>query len=122
MEGRAAEVTYEIWYMRPAYFADGIMGYNFLNKYGKLPDFLNLDKTHALARIIVREDSVSSAILESIFVEQQAHNWGKDADATNDLLESKGLQHTSMSCGDIVRVVETNAIYMVDTFGFKVCN
>ena len=46
----------------------------------------------------------------------QADIWSPNGEA-NDLIQSKGLQHTSMSIGDVL--VEDDAVYLVTATGFK---
>jgi hypothetical protein len=100
----------EVWYMKPSFFRDGIMGYKFLEKQGKLPDPRNLKKTHVLLGKIKERN------LEEAYRLMQGDFWSPDGQA-NDLILGKGLRHTSMSMGDIFKV--GNKVMMVDTFGFK---
>lgn len=84
---------FQIYYMKPEWFRDGICG--------DKPDIKNLDKTHQLVTITRGND------LEDIFDFMQGHNWSKNGEAA-DLIEKLGLHHTSMSVGDIVIDDERN--------------
>lgn len=57
----------------------------------------SLSETHAF----VKEIEVHS--LESTYYEMQGHIWSPNGEARN-LIEALGLQHTSMSTGDIVEI------------------
>jgi hypothetical protein len=100
-----------IWYMRPEFFSDGIMGFDHLKKHGIVPDPKNLNKTHILLKIIVAND------LEDAYSSMQGENWSSNGEA-RDLILSRGLRHISMCVGDIA-VYETGIVWMVDIFGFK---
>ncbi len=39
-------MKFRVFYMRPEFFRDGIMGPNWLREQGKLPDLRELEKTH----------------------------------------------------------------------------
>lgn len=96
----------EIWYMKPDSFGDLIHGFKFIQKYTpeKMPDPNNLEKTHILLGTIAETDP------EAIF--HKLNNW-----SGNELLDEKGLSHTSMSVGDIIKI--GNKVLMVDDYGFK---
>jgi len=99
----------EIWYVKPEYFRDFIHGYDDLQKYSpdKIPNSNNLEKTHVLLGTIGETDP------ETIF--HKLNNWG--GEEVNKLLKTKGLDHTSMSVGDIVKI--GGKAMMVDGRGFK---
>jgi hypothetical protein len=103
----------EIWYMRPDFFRDGSMGYEWLVKYKKLPDPKDLKKTHILLGKIKETD------LDDIFANLQGHVWSPQGEARH-LIISKGLKHTSMSMGDII-VIHGKA-HLTDWVGFKQLN
>jgi hypothetical protein len=102
--------SYKIWYMRPRYFADGIMGYDFCQGAKRLPDVNNLEATH------IKLKEVDAANLEAVFLHMQGENWSPNGKARS-LIDTKGLRHTSMSIGDIV--VTGNEVYTCDIRGFK---
>jgi hypothetical protein len=79
---------FRVFYMKPDHFRRFSMG--------ELPQLATLGATHVELRTVEAEG------LEDVFRLQQAHHWGEDWRATNALLESKGLAHTSMSVGDVV--------------------
>ncbi len=58
----------------------------------------------------------TDADLESLFSLFQGENWSPNGEA-RDLIKSKGLTHTSMSVGDVVRTGD--AYWLVDFIGFK---
>jgi hypothetical protein len=98
----------EIWYMKPEYFRDGIMGYDWSSE--KNPtDPKNLEKTHVHLTDVISDDP------EEIYMEMQGERWSPKGSA-RDLIKSKGLRHTSMSVGDVMVINGTP--YMVDSTGF----
>lgn len=105
--------TYQIWYMRPEYFRDGIMGYDFCKEKGRLPNPKNLEKTHILLMEVTLKQDMH---LEAIWMMMQGENWSPQGEA-QPLIRSKGLKHTSMSMGDIVAV--NGQTHMADRIGFK---
>lgn len=100
----------EIWYMKPDFFRDGTMGYEWLEKQGRLPDVNDLKDTHNLLGVI-RETN-----LETIFEIMQGEYWSPRGQARS-LIQKKGLHHTSMSVGDII--VVHGEVFMVDSTGFR---
>lgn len=99
-------MTFEVWYMKPNWFSQGISG--------KPPDASQLGETHIHLCNLYLEGGSSQ--LERVFHDMQAEQWSPNGEAC-DLIESKGLAHTSMSVGDIVRV--DGEIHMVSNAGFK---
>lgn len=102
----------EIWYMKPEFFRDGIMGYDWLVKYNLVPDVNDLTKTHVLLR------EIEAGGLDNAYSIQQGENWSPNGEA-RPLIEEKGLKHTSMSVGDIIRYPDTADTWIVNNFGFK---
>ena len=94
-------MKYQVWYMKPSFFR-GIVG--------DWPDLNNLSATH------VHLKDVEAESREDAFSRMQADIWSPNGEA-NDLIQSKGLQHTSMSIGDVL--VEDDAVYLVTATGFK---
>jgi len=103
----------DIWYMKPDAWQrrDIIMGYDWAAKHNSLPDPKSLGETHILLGSVDIQDP------EEVFRTMQAERWAKDSRLSNDLIRSKGLAHTSMSVGDIMRI--GNKVLMVDMTGFK---
>ncbi len=104
----------EVWYMKPSHFGDLIMGYEWCQQQDMLPDSENLEATHILL------GKVSGTNLEALWATLQGENWSPKAEAV-DLIRSKGLQHTSMSVGDILvcPVKGKRKVHMADLTGFK---
>ena len=102
----------EIWYAKPDVFKYLIWGYDELMKNypDKMPDPNNLEKTHSLIGTIAETDP------ERIF--DKLNTWGGEEEY--ELLQRKGVHHTSMSIGDIIKM--GNKILMVDGYGFKELN
>jgi hypothetical protein len=99
---------YSIYYMKPEHFRDGICGRN-------QPTAATIHQTHTFLRAVQAES------LDEVYSIQQADHWARDHVATNAMLESKGLQHTSMSVGDVIYEQHPNgggAFYIVASFGF----
>jgi len=88
------KTTFSVWYMRPEFFREGISGAK--------PDPANLAKTHVFVKDIELTNG-DLTDLESIYVQMQGEVWSPNGEA-RELIESKGLQHTSMSVGDVVVV------------------
>jgi len=74
----------EIWYMKQ---------FNPLCTYSKA----NLEKTHVLL------GKINESNLETIFCKMQGENWSPNGEAFG-LILSKGLKHTSMTAGDVVKI------------------
>ncbi len=64
--------------------------------------------------------TIEAKNLNDVYVTMQAEVWSPNGEARN-LICSKGLNHTSMSVGDIIEDIEEKKFYMVDSFGFKEC-
>jgi len=99
----------EIWYMKSEHFRDFIHGYDDVERFSpeKIPTANNLENTHALLGTIAETDP------EQIF--HKLNNWG--GSDVNEFLKGKGVSHTSMSVGDIIKL--GNKALMVDRTGFK---
>ena len=126
----AAEVTGQsdyagkgakIWYTRgtkaspddvyPISVAMG-MGYEWLVEQDKVPTYQTLNDTHILLGEIGKADP------EKIFAMMQSEMWSPGPHyPANDLIDKKGLRHTSMKVGDIIEM-DGKLIY-ADKFGFK---
>jgi hypothetical protein len=104
-------VTYAIYYMRPDFFANGMMGVKWCRERGVLPDPTHLTRTHIHLKDLVAEG------LEQLWIEMQGENWSPRGEA-RPLIRRKGLKHTSMSVGDIAVDNDRGVTYMVDNFGW----
>ena len=100
----------EIWYMRTEFFAYGILGYEFLKKKGMVPDPKNLNKTHVLM------GKVKCADCEIIYAQMQGEVWSPHGEA-REMLQEKGVDHTSMCVGDVV--VLEGKVLLVDIMKFR---
>jgi len=94
--------TFRIYYMRPAWFRDGLLG--------RHPDPKNLGATHVFVR------SVEAGSVEHTFVLCQGEVWSPNGEARG-LIERLGLHHTSMSVGDVA-VDPTGRIWVCASQGF----
>jgi len=119
-------MQFKIWYMLPTYFSTGIMGYAFCLHKNQLPQLpapgVEKTDTHVLLRTVNLPDQYSSSLtrrMEKIFVDQQGEVWSPNGEARF-LIKSKGLQHTSMSVGDMIETQER--FYLVDRIGFVPLN
>ena len=100
-------IKYGIWYMRPEHFRDGI--------FGALPNpDLTMTHIHLMDLELVDEPPVG---LQRMFAMFQGEVWSPNGEA-RELIESKGLRHTSMSVGDVILVNDEDT-YVVASFGFK---
>jgi hypothetical protein len=101
-------MKFQVWYMKPEWFREG--------GFGKLPDPANLEATHVLLKSIEVEAGTPNP-REYVFHQMQGEIWSPAGEARA-LIESKGLQHTSMSVGDVI-VTESGEKHVVAGFGFK---
>lgn len=95
--------TTKIWYMRPEYFRERLSR-------GLLPDPSCLGKTHVLL------GTVDASDLEKIYDMMQAERWSPMG-AARAFIRQLGLEHTSMSVGDVIE--RDGDIFMVDLCGFE---
>ena len=95
--------SFQVYYMRPEWFGEGI-------RYAE-PDPANLDKTHIHLRNVIAND------VEQVWSEQQAERWSPNGEARS-LIREKGLEHTSMSVGDVV-VAPDGSVHLCASIGFK---
>jgi hypothetical protein len=93
--------------MKPTWFREGIMG--------EKPDAANLSATHVHLMDLSTAETPDAPDLERIWIAMQGENWSRNGEAIG-LITSKGLQHTSMSVGDVIIVDGTT--YVAATFGF----
>lgn len=99
--------TFSIWYMKPDWFPHGILG--------EKPDPLNLHITHVHVKNL--ELNGGEAQLDRVYDTMQGEVWSPNGEA-RELILSLGLQHTSMSVGDVI-IINYEQIFMVDGVGFK---
>ena len=100
-----------IWYYKQDCSRDMGMGSKFLKRKNLLPDIDDLSKTHCC----ISDSFMVNINLDRLFHDYQGFNWSPNGEA-RDFILSKGLDHTSMSVGDIIQVGDK--LYMVDRFGF----
>ena len=95
-------MKYQVWYMKPSFFR-GIVGTS--------PDPNDLSATH------VHLKDIEADSREDAFDRMQEGIWSPNGEAL-DLIQSKELQRTSMTIGDVL-VDETDAVYLVTGIGFS---
>jgi hypothetical protein len=95
-------MKYQVWYMTPS-FHRGIVGNS--------PDPNNLSATH------VHLKDIEADSREDVLDRMRADIWSPNGEAL-DLLQSKGLQHITMTIGDVL-VDEGDAVYLVTAIGFS---
>jgi hypothetical protein len=103
--------AFQVWYMRPEFFRNGILG-------SRKPDPAKLEVTHVHLMDVEVEPGFVDAdqALKHIFGLMQAEDWSPNGEA-RDLIRSKGLQHTSMSVGDVIVDPQSRA-HLAAMFGF----
>jgi hypothetical protein len=101
-------MKYDVWYMKPSWFGEGI--------FGKKPDPAKLEATHTPLKSVEVEDGTPN-LLEYVFRQMQAEVWSPNGEARS-LIRQKGLEHTSMSVGDVVVSPGGNK-FVVGRFGFE---
>ena len=96
-------MKFQVWYMKPSFFR-GVVGNN--------PDPNGLSASHVHLKDIEadsREDALNR---------MQAGIWSPNGEAL-DLIQSKELQHTSMTIGDVLVDEADDAVYQVTAIGFS---
>jgi hypothetical protein len=96
-------MKYQIWYMKPAHFTAGLTGQ-------ARPSAKHLDNTHVLLREIEADG------LEAAYAAMQGEIWSPNGEARG-LIRSKGLEHTSMSVGDVA-VDDVGNVHVVEGHGW----
>jgi hypothetical protein len=99
-----------VWYMKPSFFRDGNMGHEWLVEQGLVPSLATLAQTHTLVGTLDVDNP------EEAWHMMQGEFWSPRGEA-NAFIRELGLQHTSMSVGDIVQ--KDGALFLVDGIGFK---
>jgi hypothetical protein len=95
-------MKYQIWYMKPS-FLRGLVGSS--------PDPNNLSAPHVHLKDIEADNQ------EDALSRMRAENWPPNGEA-RDLLQNKGLQHRTMTIGDVL-VDEGDAVYLLTAIGFS---
>lgn len=110
----------EIWYGKPDYTRCLMMGPDWLAKHGIMNRIgkqnLPMPTADTLSRTHILLGKVKETNPERIYMMMQGDSWSPHGEARG-LISSKGLEHTSMSMGDVA-VVGGRAL-MVDHFGFQ---
>jgi hypothetical protein len=105
-------MKYQIWYMRPEWFREGVC-------YAK-PDPKNLEATHIPLMDLFVPDADAPGkqpALDRIYASMQAEVWSPNGGARA-LIRGRGLDHTSMSVGDVIVDPEGRA-QLVASAGFE---
>jgi hypothetical protein len=102
--------TTKVWYMKPDFFRDGNMGHEWLVERNLVPSLATIEKTHTLVGTLDVSDP------EDAYQMMQGENWSPRGEARG-LIAGLGLQHTSMSVGDIVE--SAGVLFLVEGGGFK---
>jgi hypothetical protein len=97
----------EIWYCKPS--RGQFDSYEFREKQGTLPEPKDLSASHVLL------GKISERNLGKIYDMMQGENWSPEGEA-NMFIRGKGLHHTSMSVGDIIKI--GGKVYFCDSYGF----
>lgn len=117
--------SFEIWYMRPEHFSDFIMGN------GSALDTDNLEKTHiclgqaSTAEVFIAPKAeynwaeAKKVVLNHLYHILQGEMWSPHGEA-NTFIDDKGLCHTSMSVGDMVRFKDGSVWMCRDVGWFSV--
>src|SRR5262245_55915818 len=102
--GEPDTMKYKVHYMKPASIPRFILG-------GTVPSQSALAETHVFLR------EIEAMSHEQVWMKQQAESWSPNGEARALILE-KGLQHTSMSIGDVIED-EDGFFVVVDAIGFR---
>lgn len=104
---------FRVFYMRPSFFRDGCMGVEWLAERDLMPTLATLDATHVELRTVEAHNT------EAAWLACQGEFWSPNGEA-RELIQSKGLAHTSMSVGDCL-VDDKGRLHVCDRFGFMLC-
>jgi hypothetical protein len=96
-------MKYQVWYMKPEFFHDGTFGV-------RVPNLHDLAATH------VHVKDIEARGLNAVYHDMQGEVWSPNGEA-RELIESKGLKHTSMSVGDVI-VDDVGNAHVVSMIGF----
>lgn len=96
--------TYRVHYMTEKSWPKFMLGM-------QLPDVETLDVTH---RFLCEIDAPS---LDDVFYRMQGEIWSPNGEA-RELIQAKGLVHTSMSVGDVIEDPERGYFWMISPRGF----
>lgn len=100
----------EVWYWKTEFARDLGMGLNWLQTHPEwYPEPYNLSKSHVMLGRVDSKDP------EKLFWALQGENWSPNGEARS-LIKSLGLDHTSVSVGDIL-VIDGMA-YFCDNVGW----
>jgi len=84
VEGRR---EFHVYYQKPEFFGDFTFSDNLSGS--------KIDDTHIFLKFVLANN------LEDVFKKMQGENWSPNGEARKLIIE-KGLEHTSMSVGDVV--------------------
>ena len=98
-------INYRIYYMKPEYFPTFITG-------KVIPDRESLEQTHVELR------SVQAESLGAVFMAMQGERWSPNGEART-LIRAKGLEHTSMSVGDVAEDLNSGDMYVCARLGWR---
>ena len=116
MDKGLAQGQTEIWYMNKDAFRFMSSGPSFMKELAGKPGIPELPTSKTLKKSHVLLGKIKETNMEKIFRIMQGEHWSPLGQART-LIQSKGLRHTSMSVGDIVKV--RGKLYMVDSMGFE---
>lgn len=102
-------MNFEVWYMKPSFFRDGI--------FGKLPDHTKLEDTHVMVKSLTTTGDLPFEGLSQVMHEMQGEVWSPNGEA-RDLIRSLGLEHTSMSVGDVA-IDESGYVWLARPAGWS---
>jgi hypothetical protein len=78
----------------------------------------NLEETHVeLMDLVIPNSTAPEVSLEEVFVRMQSDVWSLNGEA-KELIRSKGLAHTSMSVGDVVKT-KSNILYVCEAHSWR---
>jgi hypothetical protein len=95
-------MKYQVWYMKPSFFRGTV---------GNAPDPGNLAASHVHLKDIEADNA------EDALARMHVDIWSPNGEA-NDLIQRKGLQHASMTVGDVL-VDEADVVHQVTAIGFS---
>jgi hypothetical protein len=98
-------IRYKVWYMKPEHFRTYIMG-------TEVPDPNRLSETHVYLK------TIECGGPNAAFSIMQGENWSPNGEA-RELIEKKGLSHTSMSVGDVLEEVNSGKKIACASVGWK---
>lgn len=105
-----------IYYFKPEFSRVALFGVDFMKEVGQMPTVATLETTHVELTTVSIQCGQNDGALDMLFRQFQAENWSPNGEA-RPLIEQKGLWHTSMCVGDVIKF-DDGSHFICDSFGW----